>query len=667
MKPEELTKTLTELRDKLNRWNHEYYVLDAPSVDDAEYDQVMNQLLAIEAAHPELVTPDSPTQHVGGTVATGFEKYQHSKPMLSLGDVFSLEQLANFNRQVEKVTGTIDNPYYTELKIDGLSIALIYEDGKLVTAATRGNGRIGENVTANVKRIKSVPLTIPTLGHVEVRGEVYLPKKEFEKLNDERLLTGEPLFANPRNAAAGTLRQLDSSIVAKRGLDTFIYYYVTPIDSPVQSQDQAIAFLKANGFKTNPEGRICHNITEVEAYIQEYSEKRMSLSYEIDGIVLKYNDFKLYAALGTTAKVPKWAIAYKFPAEIKETQLLDIFGSVGRTGKITYNAKLAPVKLAGTTVSAATLNNAEYIQSKDLRVGGTVKVKKAGDIIPEVLEEIHDAQFDQLPKFTPLTVCPVCFSPLEKNDGEVDQYCININCPAQIVRAIEHYASREATNIIGLGSQIVQTLYDEQLLQTIVDIYELKNHRQELLKLDKFGDKKVDNLFASIETSKSNSLEHTLFGLGIRHIGSKTAQILAKHYHNLDNLMQAQTSEIQAIEGIGTVLAESIHDWFALDKNRQTIAKLKEHGVNLEYLGPKTITNTMIAGKTFVITGTLSQPRDHFKALIETRGGKVTGSVSKKTDYVLVGQNPGSTASKAEALGVKIIDETTFEDFLKKE
>jgi len=666
MADQKIIKRVEELKKLINRWNHEYYVLDNPTVDDSEYDQLMNELIELEQTYPELVDSHSPTQKVGGKILDGFEKYEHQKPMLSLGDVFSIEEFLNFNKQVEKVTGTSDNEYFAELKIDGLSISLIYENGQLITAATRGDGKVGENVTENIKMIKSIPLTIPTKEKIEVRGEVFLSKKEFEKINNERLLNSEPLFANPRNAAAGTLRQLDSRIVAKRNLDSFLYYYVGD-DQKIDSQAKAIQFLTDNGFKTNKEGRICHTLEEVKTYINEYSQKRSELDYEIDGIVFKINDFKLYDLIGYTAKVPKWAVAYKFPAEVKKTKLLDIFGSVGRTGKITYNAKLETVKLAGTNVSAATLNNAEYIRTKDLRIGGLVKVKKAGDIIPEVIDIIKDKNFETLPVFEELSNCPVCQSKLEKNAGEVDQYCININCPAQIVRSIEHYASRGATNIVGLGSSIVQTLYDEQLLTSIIDIYELKNKRDQLVKLEKFADKKTDNLLNSIEKSKQNSVEKTLFGLGIRHIGQKTALILAKKFKTIDALMNASYEEIEIIEGVGEVLAESIIDWFKIDKNQNVIQKLKEHGVNLTYLGVNVVKNTPISDKTFVITGTLSKPRDYFKNLIELNGGKTSSSVSSKTDYVLVGENPGSTASKAEALGVKILSEEEFNKLLGKE
>ncbi|ATG97611.1 DNA ligase [Mesoplasma lactucae ATCC 49193] len=651
------------LKDDLNRWGREYYVEDQPSVDDSEYDKSMNRLLELEQEYPELISEDSPSQNVGGRILEGFEKYNHKKPMMSLGDIFSFEEFMKFNSQVEKVTGTFDNEYYAELKIDGLSIALIYEDGKLVTGATRGDGKVGENVTENVKMIKTVPLTIKEKGHVEVRGEVYMPLEEFKKINDKRLLNGEEPFANPRNAAAGTLRQLDSKIVAERKLSTFIYYYLGN-DKNVDTQAKAIQHLTDLGFNVNPDGRLCHSIDDIKDYIAEYSEQRSKLGYDIDGIVLKYNDFDMYDKIGHTAKVPKWAIAYKFPAEVKETELLDIYGSVGRTGKITYNAKLTTVKLAGTNVSAATLNNAEFIKALDLRVGAMVKVKKAGDIIPEVISVIKDEKYYTLPKYVPLTNCPVCHSKLERNTGEVDQYCINIDCPAQIKRSIEHYASRGATNIVGLGEKIVVELYDHKILNDVVGIYDLKNKQEELLQLDKFGQKKIDNLLTSIENSKRNSLEKTLFGLGIRHIGSKTALILAKRFKNIDNLMKTSIHEFNSVDGIGEVLAESLYDWFRVEKNINVIEGLKSHNVNFEYIGETEIQNENFDNKTFVITGTLSRPRSYYEEIIEQRNGHVSSSVSKNTDYILAGEKAGSKLEKGQKLGVKILSEQEFDNLI---
>ena len=651
------------LKTKLIQWGQEYYENDTPSVDDAEYDQAMQTLLALEEQYPELISEDSPSQLIGGAVASGFSKYHHTQAMMSLGDAFSVEELEKFNQQISKVSNQIDNPYFAELKIDGLSIALIYEEGRLVTAATRGDGKIGENVTNNVRQIAAIPLTIPQKGHVEVRGEVYLPKAEFEKLNHHRLLNDEPLFANPRNAAAGTLRQLDPKIVRNRHLSAFIYYYYG--DQKVASQSEAIAHLKTLGFPTNPEGKLCQNLTEVKTYIQEYSDKRNNLPYEIDGIVLKYNDFNLYDEIGYTAKVPKWAIAYKFPAEVKETTLLDIYGTVGRTGKITYNAKLNPVQLAGTNVSAATLNNAQFIQSLDLRVGGKVKVKKAGDIIPEVISISKGKTYANLPVFVPLTHCPVCGSLLEKNTGEVDQYCINIDCPAQIKRSIEHFASRGAQNIVGLGEMIVVQLYENEILTDVVGIYELKDKVDQLLALDKFGQKKVDNLLASIEKSKQNSLERVLFGLGIRHIGNKTALILAKEFRNLDTLMQTSSEAFALIEGVGEVVAESLVDWFNETRNQHVIQALKEHGLNFDYFDNSSVIPQTLTGQTWVITGTLSHPRQYFEAIIQARGGKTSSSVSAKTSYLLAGEMAGSKFNKAQELGVKILTEAEFNELIK--
>lgn len=659
-----IEEEIAALRTKLNQWAKEYYVLDNPTVDDAEYDQLMQQLIELETQYPDLVTADSPTQRVGGQVSEKFEKYVHKTPMLSLSDAFSWDEILNFNKQVSKETGTLDNVYYAELKIDGLSISLNYENGKLKTAATRGDGMVGENVTPNVKTIKSIPLMIPDQFPTEVRGEIYLSKKEFTKINNERLVSGKPLFANPRNAAAGTLRQLDSKVVAQRNLDAFLYYYLAPNNKKVTTQMEALNYLQQLGIKTNKEGRLCHNLEELKNYLREYEDKRQSLDYEIDGVVLKINDFSLYEKIGYTAKNPKWAIAYKFPAEIQETKLLNIFPSVGRTGKITYNAQLEPVKLAGTTVSAATLNNADWIETKDLRINAQVKVKKAGDIIPEVISVVKNSTFKKLKKWQRNEECPACKSKLERSVGEVDQFCVNFSCPAQILRSLEHYASRGAADIVGLGTSTIEKFFQEKIITNITDIYKVDKHKEKIIHLEKFGQKSYDNLIKAIEKSKNNSLEKILFGLGIRHIGSKTAKMLAQHFNSLEQLQTTSYEELAKIASIGEVLAQSLIDWFAIKQNQELIQELKSLGVNLTYKGPKIQQNEKISGKTFVITGTLSQPREYFQEQIELNGGKVSSSVSKKTDYLLVGDNPGTKATKAESLGVKIISETDFKQWI---
>ncbi|AVN58769.1 NAD-dependent DNA ligase LigA [Mesoplasma florum] len=666
MTKEQASKLINDLRLKLNEWAKEYYVLDNPSVDDAEYDKTIHQLIDLENQFPELITSDSITQKVGGIVSDKFEKHTHKYPMLSLGDIFSWDEFINFNKQVAKVTDTENNEYTAELKIDGLSISLIYKDGVLQKGVTRGDGKVGENVTTNVKTIKSIPLSIPSKDEIEIRGEVFLGKKEFVKINEERLLNGEQLFANPRNAAAGTLRQLDSKIVAERNLDAYLYYYFNE-NSPINTQYESINQIKNLGLKINKETKICKTLEEVKTYIEYYTEKRNELDYEIDGIVFKLNDKKLQEEVGYTAKTPKWAIAYKFPAEVKQTKLLDIFPTVGRTGKITYNAKLEPVQIAGTTVSAASLNNAEYIMAKDLRINSIVKVKKAGDIIPEVISAIKDEKFDLLPIWEKDVQCPACNELLEKTSTEVDQFCVNFNCPAQILRSLEHFASRGAANIVGLGGQTIKKLFEEKLITNIADIFKVEEHKENIINFEKFGEKSFENLIASIKESKNNSFEKTLFGLGIRHVGSKTALTLAQIYKNIDNLKNATYEELSSIDSVGEVLAMSIVDWFKIESNLQLINELKSFDVNFEYLGQAKNTESTISEKSFVITGTLSESRDYFKDIIELNNGKVIGSVSKKTDYVLAGENAGSKLTKAEELNVKVINEEEFFAILKGE
>ncbi|AVN64215.1 MULTISPECIES: NAD-dependent DNA ligase LigA [Mesoplasma] len=666
MTKEQASKLINDLREKLNEWAKQYYVLDNPSVDDAEYDKTIHQLIDLENQFPELITSDSITQKVGGIISDKFEKHTHKYPMLSLGDIFSWDEFINFNKQVAKVTDTENNEYTAELKIDGLSISLIYKGGVLQKGITRGDGKVGENVTTNVKTIKSIPLSIPSKDEIEIRGEVFLGKKEFAKINEERLLNGEQLFANPRNAAAGTLRQLDSKIVAERNLDAYLYYYFNE-NNPINTQYESINQIKNLGLKINKETKICKTLEEVKSYIEYYTKKRNELDYEIDGIVFKLNDKKLQEEVGYTAKTPKWAIAYKFPAEVKQTKLLDIFPTVGRTGKITYNAKLEPVQIAGTTVSAASLNNAEYIMAKDLRINSIVKVKKAGDIIPEVISAIKDENFDLLPIWEKDVQCPACNELLEKTSTEVDQFCVNFNCPAQILRSLEHFASRGAANIVGLGGQTIKKLFEEKLITNIADIFKVEEHKENIINFEKFGEKSFENLIASIKESKNNSFEKTLFGLGIRHVGSKTALTLAQIYKNIDNLKNATYEELSSIESVGEVLAMSIVDWFKIESNLQLINELKSFDVNFEYLGQAKNTESTISEKSFVITGTLSESRDYFKDIIELNNGKVIGSVSKKTDYVLAGENAGSKLTKAEELNVKVINEEEFFAILKGE
>ncbi|WP_434324733.1 NAD-dependent DNA ligase LigA [Mycoplasma capricolum] len=666
MSKEQILLRINQLKEQLNLWSKQYYVDDNPSVDDTEYDLALKELISLENLYPEFITSDSPSQKVGGIVSEKFLKITHKTPMLSLGNVFSFDEFLEFNTQVSKVSNNLNNEYVAELKIDGLSISLVYENGVLVSAATRGNGVIGEDVTTNVKTIKSIPLKISKKERVEVRGEIYLSKAEFEKINQKRLLNNEDLFINPRNAAAGTLRQLDSKIVASRNLDAFLYYYISD-DSPNLNQYESILKLNQLGFKTNKETMLCKNLDQIKAYIDKYTNLKNDLDYQIDGIVFKINDKNLQNSLGFTSKIPKWAIAYKFPAEIKQTKLLDIFATVGRTGKITYNAKLEPVFLMGATISAATLNNAEYIKSKDLRINSIVKIKKAGDVIPEVIEAIKDETFYNLEVFQPILYCPNCHSLLEKNENEVDQFCINSSCSMKILRSLQHFSSREAMNIVSLGDRSLEILFNLKIIQNISDIYKLEKYKDQILAIENFGLKSYLNLIDSINMSKNNSLEKVLFGLGIRHIGSKTAKILARKYQNIDNLMKASYDELIQINSIGESLALSIIDWFKIEDNLKLINELKSFNINFNYLGTKINSDSIIANKTFVITGTLTRPREEFKTLIENNAGKISGSISKQTDYLLAGNNVGSKLEKAKKLGVKIIDEQQFFDLLKSE
>ncbi|WP_434329407.1 NAD-dependent DNA ligase LigA [Mycoplasma capricolum subsp. capricolum] len=666
MSKEQILLRINQLKEQLNLWSKQYYVDDNPSVDDTEYDLALKELISLENLYPEFITSDSPSQKVGGIVSEKFLKITHKTPMLSLGNVFSFDEFLEFNTQVSKVSNNLNNEYVAELKIDGLSISLVYENGVLVSAATRGNGVIGEDVTTNVRTIKSIPLKISKKERVEVRGEIYLSKAEFEKINQKRLLNNEDLFINPRNAAAGTLRQLDSKIVASRNLDAFLYYYISD-DSPNLNQYESILKLNQLGFKTNKETMLCKNLDQIKAYIQKYTNLKNDLDYQIDGIVFKINDKNLQNSLGFTSKIPKWAIAYKFPAEIKQTKLLDIFATVGRTGKITYNAKLEPVFLMGATISAATLNNAEYIKSKDLRINSIVKIKKAGDVIPEVIEAIKDETFYNLEVFQPILYCPNCHYLLEKNENEVDQFCINSSCSMKILRSLQHFSSREAMNIVSLGDRSLEILFNLKIIQNISDIYKLEEYKDQILAIENFGLKSYLNLIDSINMSKNNSLEKVLFGLGIRHIGSKTAKILARKYQNIDNLMKASYDELIQINSIGESLALSIIDWFKIEDNLKLINELKSFNINFNYLGEKINSDSIIANKTFVITGTLTRPREEFKTLIENNAGKISGSISKQTDYLLAGNNVGSKLEKAKKLGVKIIDEQQFFDLLKSE
>ncbi|WP_102347870.1 NAD-dependent DNA ligase LigA [Bacillus sp. Marseille-P3661] len=650
---------IIELRELLNQYNYEYYVLDKPTVEDYQYDQLMNELIQLEEIHPELVTPDSPSQRVGGAPLDAFVKVEHQTPMLSLGNAFNETDLRDFDRRIRQEVGD-QFSYVCELKIDGLAVSLRYEKGMFVLGATRGDGTIGEDITNNLKTIRSIPLKLKDELDLEVRGEAFMPKQSFEKLNAAREENGEELFANPRNAAAGSLRQLDPKIAAKRNLDVFLYSIGDIQGKTLDSHSDGLDFLEEIGFKTNPERRRCANIEEVLQYIEGWVDKRPSLPYEIDGIVIKVDLYEHQEQLGFTAKSPRWAIAYKFPAEEVVTKLIDIELSVGRTGVVTPTAILEPVRVAGTTVKRASLHNEDLIREKDIKIGDQVVIKKAGDIIPEVVNVLADKRTGAEQSFEMPKECPECGSDLVRLEEEVALRCINPKCPAQIREGLIHFVSRNAMNIDGLGEKVITQLFKEDLIHDVADIYQLQ--REELLKLERMGEKSVDNLLAAIETSKNNSLERLIFGLGIRLVGSKAAKTLAQHFETMEKLQGATVEDLTAIFEIGEKMANSIVEYFSLPQVSQLIDELKSYGVNLEYKGPKLVNaaeiDSVFAGKTIVLTGKLEQlSRNDAKKEIEALGGKVTGSVSKKTDLVIAGEDAGSKLDKANELGIEVWDE----------
>lgn len=657
-----------ELRDLLNQYGYEYYVLDQPSVPDAEYDKLMNELIEIEESFPELKTADSPTQRIGGQVLDAFDKVQHQTSMLSLGNAFNEEDLRDFDRRVRQAVGD-EFSYVCELKIDGLAVSLRYEDGYLVLGATRGDGTTGENITENLKTIRSIPLRIKEPLSMEVRGEAFMPRKSFEALNEAKMERDEVPFANPRNAAAGSLRQLDPKIAAKRNLDIFVYAMTDTGELEIDSHSESLNLLDELGFKTNKERQTCETIDDVIAYIESWQTQRPELSYDIDGIVVKVDSFDQQAELGTTAKSPRWAIAYKFPAEEVVTKLVDIELTVGRTGVITPTAILEPVQVAGTTVQRASLHNEDLIREKDIRIGDYVVVKKAGDIIPEVVNVIEEKRTGEEQEFTMPTHCPECESELVRLEGEVALRCINPSCPAQIREGLIHFVSRNAMNIDGLGEKVISQLFREQLIKDVADIYTLT--KQQLIELERMGEKSADNLIAAIEASKENSLERLLFGLGIRHVGAKAAKTLAQHFETIDKLTKATYDELVAINEIGAKMADAIVAYFTQEEVQELIHELKEYGVNLTYKGPKLVSvenvDSVFAGKTVVLTGKLEQlSRNDAKAQIEALGGKVTGSVSKKTDLVVAGEEAGSKLTKANELEIEVWDEARLLTELNK-
>ena len=656
-----IEKRIDELIKILNKANYEYYALDNPSITDQEYDSYMDELIKLETQHPNLVREDSPTVNVGTKVISEFEKVTHEVPMMSLGDIFNFDELEEFDKRIKKV---VPNPKYVcELKIDGLSVSLLYRNGKLVRAATRGDGTIGEDITHNVKTIKNVPLSLPEDIDIEVRGEIYMPISSFENLNEERRKKGEKEFANPRNAAAGSVRQLDSKISKERNLATFMYHIPEPDKYNLKTQKESLDFMRELTFTVNPNIVCVDSIEEVIDYIKKSGDKRKNLPYDIDGVVIKVNNYTDQRKLGNTAKVPKWAIAYKFPAEEVLTKLKDIEFCVGRTGKITPRADLDPVRLAGSVVRSATLNNQEYIKEKDIMIGDIVSIRKAGDVIPEVVEVKKERRTGEEIPFKMIETCPKCGSILVRKEGEVAYFCTNPACPARCIEGLIHYSSRDAMNIEGFGERIVEDFYNEGYLNTISDYYRLKDKKEELMELEGFGEKSINNLLDNIEKTKENSLEKFLFGLGIKHVGKKTSKILCEVYKNLDNLMKSTKEDLAEVPDIGDIIALSIVNYFSNEDNIKLINELKEFGVNTKYLEKEKNINELFDGKTFVLTGTLnSMSRDEGKELIESLGGKNTGSVSKKTDVVIVGDSPGSKYDKAKELGITI---WTEEEFIK--
>ena len=650
-----MNERMNELVALLNRYATEYYTSDNPSVSDSEYDRLYRELVELEAAYPDQVLADSPTHRVGGKVLDGFEKYSHQYPLYSLQDAFSREELEAFDARVRK---ELPQPtYICELKIDGLSISLTYEKGILVSGATRGDGSIGENITENLKRVKDIPLTLPEELDITVRGECYMPRASFDLVNQARQENGEPEFANPRNAAAGTLRQLDTAVVAKRNLATFLYQEASP--STRDSQEKVLEHLEQLGFVVNPKRILAESMDEIWDFIQEVGQEREKLPYDIDGVVIKVNDLAGQEELGFTVKAPKWAVAYKFPAEEKEAQLLSVDWTVGRTGVVTPTANLTPVQLAGTTVSRATLHNVDYIAEKDIRKDDTVIVYKAGDIIPAVLRVVESKRVSEEKLDIP-TNCPSCNSHLLHFEDEVALRCINPRCPAQIMEGLIHFASRDAMNITGLGPSIVEKLFAANLVKDVADIYRLKE--DDFLLLEGVKEKSASKLYQAIQASKENSAEKLLFGLGIRHVGSKASQLLLQHFHSIENLAQADPEEVASIESLGSVIAQSLQTYFATEGSKILLDELKEAGVNLAYKGQTVVADAALSGLTVVLTGKLERlTRSEAKSKLESLGAKVTGSVSKKTNLVVAGADAGSKLQKAQELGIEVRDEAWLE------
>ena len=657
-----MKERMDELIDYINKASYEYYVLDNPTITDQEYDDYYNELLSIEEKYPELKREDSPTNRVGGAVLDKFEKVTHDHPMLSFDDIFNEEEIILFDERIKKVVSTAH--YTLEPKMDGLSGSLIYKNGVLVRGATRGDGVTGEDITTNIKTIKSVPLRLTEDIDIEVRGEIYMSKKSFLEANREKVKNGEKEFANPRNAAAGSIRQLDSKVAAKRNLDFMAYFIPNPEDYGIKTQKESLEFLRKLGFVTNYKlNGYAKNVKDITNYIDSLSEKRDNLPFEIDGVVLKVDNLEDEKRLGFTSRVPRWGIAYKFPAKEVLTTLKEIKFTVGRTGKITPNAIFSPVHVSGSLVSKATLHNSDYCIDKDVRVGDTISIRKAGDVIPEVVEVKLDRRKEDSVPFKMIENCPMCDSVLVRKDA--NHYCKNEHCPSRKIESLIHFSSRDAMYIEGFGESIIEDFYNLGYLKNIDDFYTLDKYKDELMLLEGFGEKSISKLLESASNSKKNSLERLLFGLGIRYVGKKTAKILSKYYKTMDNLIKADFDELKSINDIGDVIAKSIVDYFSDEKNINLINRLKDLNLNMRYLGEEVNTsNENINGKTFVITGTLSRPRDEIKEEIEGLGGNVTGSVTKKTDYVIAGEKAGSKLTKANELGIKVLTEEEYNNML---
>lgn len=657
---------IEELTKILNDANYNYYILDNPTISDQEFDKYLRELTELEMEYPDLKSDNSPTSRVGGGVIEGFEKVEHLTPMLSISDVFNEDEIRGF---VKRIKEEGFNPKYVcELKIDGLSVSLQYKEGKLVRAATRGNGTIGDDITNNVKTIKTIPLVLNENIDIEVRGEIYMSKNTLKSLNEEREKKGMPLLQNCRNAASGSIKLLDSREVAKRHLECFIYHLPNPLDFNIKTHEEALKFMERLGFRTNSNNRLVDDIDGIMNFIEEKKEIRESLPYDIDGVVVKVNNIDEQIKLGFTSKYPKWCIAYKFPAEIVYTKLTDIIFTVGRTGQITPNAVLEPVIVAGSTIRRATLYNEDNIISKDIRIGDIVSIYKAGDVIPAVGTPLKERRIGEEEQFVMIDSCPICGSVIKRKDNEADYFCINDNCPARNVSSLIHFSSREAMNIDGLGDAIMEDLYNYGYIKDISDIYNLNNYKKELISLEGYGTKSIDNLFISIENSKNNSLERLLFGLGIKQVGLKTAKVLSQKYLKVDNLIKANYDELTNIPDIGPTIATNIINYFKDENNISILNKLKDYGVNMTYISNNNVTiDDNFNGKTFVLTGTLNSiTRDNASLEIENRGGKVTSSVTKKTNVLVVGDNPGSKYDKALTLGIEIWNEDKFLELINK-